>query len=284
MHGGFFMNVYIEYVLIDNFVIDYLMLKATFLTTGINYNKKRLVFCAFLGAIIALIFPLIKLHVVLFTAIKILSGLLVILLAYSYKKPKTYYINAVIFFGYTFLTGGIIIGVFNIFSINYSSESAIAFMVIPAYAIIRTAIGVIKHIYRQKDVMSAVREIEITAFGVTKKGRGFIDTGNALFDDDSPVIFCVKGYAKQFLSGAIKHIKFKKITVGTVNGKAEKIAFKIDIIKIYNGTNLNIHKNVTACIVDEIGEGYQVILHPALLRESEYEVEDENFSQIKKAY
>lgn len=277
------MNVYIEYVLIDNFVIDYLMLKATFITTGINYNKKRLVFCAFLGAIIALIFPLIKLHGLIVSAIKILSGLLIILLAYSYKKPKTYYINALIFFGYTFLTGGIIIGVFNIFSINYSSESAIAFMVIPAYAIIRTAIGVIKHIYRQKDVMSAVREVEITAFGVTKKGRGFIDTGNALFDNDSPVIFCDNGYAKQFLTGDIKNIKFSKIIVNTVNGKREKTTLKIDEIKIYNGTNLNIHKNVTMCIVDEIGQGYQVILHPALIRGNEYESRDKSFREIKKA-
>ncbi|MBQ8427241.1 MAG: sigma-E processing peptidase SpoIIGA [Clostridia bacterium] len=267
------MGVYIEYVLIDNFVIDYLMLKATFATTGIPCKRGRLFLCALFGAIIALIYPLLEFHTLILTSVKILSGLLIILIAYNYKTPKSYYINAVIFFGYTFLTGGIIIGVFNIFSLNYSSESAIAFMVIPAYAVIRTAVGVIKYIYRRKDVQCAVREIEITAFGVTQKGRGFVDTGNSLFDDDSPVIFCEKAFVRPFLSGDIKRIKFKKLGVGTVNGLAEKVAFKIDEIKIYNGTNLNIHNNVTVCIVNDIGEGYDVILHPALIRGNEYEID-----------
>lgn len=272
------MTVYIEYVLIDNFVINYLMLKATFATTGITCSKVRLFLCAFLGAIIALVYPLLEIHAVILTAVKILSGLLIILLSYNYKTLKSYYINALLFFGYTFLTGGVIIGVFNIFSLNYSSEGAVAFMIIPCYAVIRTAISVVKYIYRKKDVQSAVREIEITAFGITQKGRGFVDTGNALFDDDSPVIFCGKSFVKPFLKGDIKRIKFKRLTVRTVNGKAEKTAFKIDEIKIYNGTNPNIHLNVTVCIVNDIGEGYDVILHPALLKGEYYE----NLGKIKK--
>ncbi len=269
------MQVYIEYVLIDNFVIDYLMLKATFATTGIKFSKGRLFLCAFLGAIIALIYPALKVHTLILTVVKILSGLLIILLANNYKKPKTYYINAVIFFGYTFFTGGVIIGTFNIFSINYSSEYSIAVMIIPAYLVIRSVVGVVKYVYRKKDVMTAVRDIEITAFGVTERAVGFIDTGNALFDEDSPVIFCDKHFAKRFLTGDLKNIKFKKLTVGTVNGKAEKTAFKIEQIKIYNGTNTNIHRNVTTCIVNEIGEGYNVILHPALIRGNNYETDRE---------
>jgi hypothetical protein len=148
-------------------------------------------------------------------------------------------------------------------------------MFIPAYAVIRAVVGVVKHIYRQKDVMCAVRECEITAFGITLSARGFVDTGNAIFDEDSLVIFITKDLAMRFFSGKIKDIKFKKLTVGTVNGKAEKMAFKIETIKIYNGTTVNIHNNVTACIVNDIGEGYSVILHPALIRGNCYEVDRE---------
>lgn len=267
------MGVYIEYVLIDNFVIDYLMIEATFATTGLRYSRVRLFLCAILGAVIALIYPLLQVHAVILTAVKILSGLLIILLANNYKKIKTYYVNALIFFGYTFLTGGAIMGLFNIFSIHYSTESSIALMFIPAYAVIRAVVGVVKHIYRQKDVMCAVRECEMTAFGITISARGFVDTGNAIFDEDSPVIFITKDLAMRFLSGKIKDIKFKKLTVGTVNGKAEKMAFKIETIKIYNGTTVNIHNNVTSCIVNDIGEGYSVILHPALIRGNCYEVD-----------
>ena len=54
------MIVYIEYVLIDNFIIDYLMLKATFNLTGMPVKKRRLFLCAFLGAAIALMYPLMQ--------------------------------------------------------------------------------------------------------------------------------------------------------------------------------------------------------------------------------
>ena len=140
------MIVYIEYVLIDNFVIDYLMLKATFTTTGKRYKKGRLFLCAFLGAIIALVFPLIKVHSVILIAIKVLSGILIILISNDYQKKKDFYVHALLFFWYTFLTGGVIIGVFNILGLNYSSEISIALMVIPVYFVLSACIHVIKFI------------------------------------------------------------------------------------------------------------------------------------------
>lgn len=278
LNTGALMIVYIEYVLIDNFVIDYLMLKATFTTTGKRYKKGRLFLCAFLGAIIALVFPLIKVHSVILIAIKVLSGILIILISNDYQKKKDFYVHALLFFGYTFLTGGVIIGVFNILGLNYSSEISIALMVIPVYFVLSACIHVIKFIYRRKDVLRAVYDVEILAYGIVLKGRGFLDTGNGLFDGDNPVIFCEKGFAKRFFDGHLGQIKLKKITVNTVNGSAQKIAFQIDEIKIYIDGKPNIHNNVTVCVVEQTGEGYDVILHPALFRRKI----DETHRKIKK--
>ena len=69
------MKVYIEYVLIDNFVIDYLLLKATFAVTGYPYSKGRLFLCAFLGSLFALLYPLIPVGEPFITISKILFGL-----------------------------------------------------------------------------------------------------------------------------------------------------------------------------------------------------------------
>lgn len=272
------MVVYVEYVLIDNFVIDYLMLEATFATTGIRYSKVRLFLCALLGAIIALIYPMLQVNIIILTAVKILSGLLLILIANKYKTIKRYYVHAMIFFGYTFFTGGIIIGIFNLFSINYSTEASIAVMIIPVYMAIRIAVSLVKYVYRRKEVMQVVCDVDITAYGKTQSAKGFIDTGNALFDGESPVIFCTKDFAMRLLNENLLKVRFKKLSVGTVNGAKEKNAFKIEYLKIYNGTTLNIHTNITTCIVDDIGYGYEIILHPALLRGSNNEIN----SAIKK--
>ena len=272
------MTVYIEYVLIDNFVIDYLMLKATFATTAKRYSKGRLFLCAFLGAIIAITYPLLQVHSIILISVKVCSGLLIILLANSYKSTKELYVNAMLFFAYTFLTGGAIIGVFNILGLNASSELSVATMIIPVYIVLSFARAIINYVYRRKDVLTATVNVEMTAFGKTILARGFIDTGNGVYDKDSPVIFCDKHIFKQFLSGDLGQIKLKKINIFTVNGNSEKTAFKLQEIKIYYGQEPNIYSNVTTCIVDGVGDGYDVILHPALIGKCN----NENLEQTKK--
>ncbi len=260
------MTVFIEYVLIDNFIIDYLMLKASLLLSANTVSRGRLLFCAFLGAIFALFYPLITVHSVLLTAIKICFGLLLVLLAGKFKSKKDYYVTAVTFFTYTFLTGGAIIGIFNILGLPYSSEISIAIMVVPVYFVFSGVTSVIKFLYRQKNVASYIVDVEITAFGTTKKARGFYDTGNELYDGDNPVIVCNKNFAKDFLGGDIKDLKFKTLSVSTVNGIEKNIAFNISQIKIYNLQNVNIFNNVTLCVAKQkVGRNYDIILHSALM-------------------
>ncbi len=259
------MTVYIEYVLIDNFIIDYLMLKASLLLSATTVSRVRLLFCAFLGAIFALFYPLISVNTLLLTLIKICFGLLLVLIAGKFKSKKDYYVTAVTFFVYTFLTGGAVIGIFNIFGIPYSSEISIAVMVIPVYFIFKGITSVVKFLYRQKDINCYIREVEITAFGVSKKCKGFFDTGNELYDGDKPVIVCGKKIAQSFFDGNIGNIKLKKLTVNTVNGKEENIAFNIEQIKIYNLNKRNIFNNITLCVSKKsVGRNYDVILHPSL--------------------
>ncbi len=259
------MTVYIEYVLIDNFVIDYLMLKASFTLTASSVSKVRLFLCAFFGALFALFYPLINLHTVLLTVIKICFGLLMVLVAGKFKSKKDFYVTAIVFFVYTFLTGGAIIGIFTLLGLPYSSEISIAVMVLPVYLVFTGVTKVAKFLYRQKDVNCYLRKIEISAFGKTKQGVGFFDTGNELFDGDNPVIVCNESFAREFLGGDISKIKLKKINVNTVNGQKQNIAFNIEQIKIYNGENLNIFSNVTLCVSKEkVGRNYDVILHPSL--------------------
>ncbi len=263
------MTVYIEYVLIDNFIIDYLMLKASFALTATSVTRSRLFFCAFLGALFALAYPLLSMHTVLLTLIKICFGLLMVFVAGKFKNKKAFYVTTVVFFAYTFMTGGAVIGIFSILGVPYSTEYSIALMVVPVYFIFMGVTSVVKFLYRRKDINCNIYDIEITAFGVTKKGKGFFDTGNELYDGDNPVIVCGKNFAKEFMGGGLGKIKLKRITVNTVNGKQENIAFDIEQIKIYNLDEPNIFKKVTLCVSkSEVGANYDVILSPALAGEN----------------
>jgi stage II sporulation protein GA (sporulation sigma-E factor processing peptidase) len=205
------MTVYIEYVIIDNVVIDYLMLKATFALTGIRSSRGRLFLCSFFGAAVALIYPLIESVTAISVVLKILSGLLIVCLAAKYNTVKSYYINAVVFFCFTFLTGGAIIGVFSLFSIPYSAELSVALMAIPAYFIIRAVSEVLKFVYRRKDVVKLTYKLDLTLLGRVVPAVGFLDTGNALYDGDNAVIVTDKKFFLALAGDNLIKLKLKKL-------------------------------------------------------------------------
>ena len=263
------MTVYIEYVIIDNLVIDYLLLKATFAITTITVLRRRLFFCAFLGAAIALIYPLIESHQLILTSVKILSGCLIVLLAAKYNSIKSYFINLIVFVSLTFLTGGAIIGGFNVLGLNYSSEYSVALIFIPAYLLIRGATQVVKFIYKRKNIAAFLYKTELVLGGKSITVNGFMDTGNGLYDGDSPVVICKSSVFNKLLDGSNLKLKIKKIRINTLNGEKYYPTVKLDKIKIYILDKVNIYNNVSLSIVKgEVGEGYDLILHPALMEEN----------------
>ena len=131
------MTVYIEYVLIDNFIIDYLILKATFTVTAKNTVKGRLFICALILSVFAVIFPLIKLNGVIGGLVKFFYGLLCIILAYDYKSLKEYVGVALVFFALTFLTGGFVTALYGAFDLPFGNKLTIAVAVIPIYLILK---------------------------------------------------------------------------------------------------------------------------------------------------
>ncbi len=262
------MTVYIEYVIIDNFVIDYLLLKATYAITGMPVKRWRLFICSFLGAGIALIFPFIKTHALITVILKICSGLLITLLSANYKTLNSYIVNSAIFFGYTFLLGGAIVGMYNILGLNYSSELSIALMVAPVYALMRALTALIKHIYRRKSIACLTYQVKMGVMGKEVSATGFMDTGNGLFDGDSPVIVCDKRFFASIVDARLLKTTIKKLTVRTVTGETTYPSIKLDYLRIYILDEPNIFNNVTLCVsAGSVGEGYDLILHPALLEE-----------------
>lgn len=258
------MIVYVEYVLIDNFVIDYLLLKATYFTCGIRPKKYRLIISATFGGVIALAFPLLNAHTLILTTLKIVSGIFLVLISGKLGNVKRYIIVSAVFIGYTFLTGGAILGIYSVFNIEASSELSVALIIVPAYLVINGAVGVVRYIYRRKNVEKFTYKVMVTVGKTSCECNGFLDTGNGVYDNGNPVIFCEKQFANNFINGSLP--KMKRITVNTVNGSMQKVAFEVSGLEIFNvdGGN-NVLKNITICVSEAGFEtGYQIILHPQL--------------------
>ncbi len=259
------MVVYIEYVLIDNFVIDYLLLKATFVITNLSVKKGRLFLCAFLGGVFALTYPFMQEIGFLLTIIKILFGLLLMLLATNYKSIKSYYVNTLIFFALTFLTGGTILGLSNILGIELGTEFSIVIIILPTYLIIKGITELIKYIYKRKEVVSFIYDIELMLNNNVVKAKGFLDTGNGLYFNNEPVIICNKKLFLGLINSNSQLPKLEKIECKTVGGKTSLLAVKINSLKIYFNNEERIFNNVVMAITKEVSVEYQVILHPSFI-------------------
>ena len=277
------MTVYVEYVLIDNFFIDFMLMKTAFYITGKTVSRFRLAACSLLGAVFALFYPLITDNAFIITAAKILFGLTLTFIAAKFSRLKDYAAFTAVFIGLTFFTGGAIIGVFSVFGIDYSSEYSVALMVLPVYIAFTGVKRLIRYFYRKKDAFASVVDAEITFCGKTVKIRGFFDTGNGLYKDFSPVVIVSKKTLTPFIT-PLFFKNAKSVNVKTVNGSERKICFKPDLFVIYSGGEKNIYNNVAVAVTRQTFDGYDAILHPALMgKNTEKNNENQTAVETEKA-
>ncbi len=268
------MTVFIEYVLIDNFVIDYLLLSLSLRIVGVKTSRLRLILSAGLGAVFSLVYPLFDFIVFIEIAIKLLFGLLMVIIVAKYKSGKSCYLTAVIFNALTFLTGGIILGVGYMLSINLSSELSVALMILPVLAIVRFIKSLAVFLKTRNRINQYSYKVFIEVLGKNVSGVGFLDTGNCAFDGVNPIVFCTKDMVNNFIALGII-IPMYRINVKTVTGSLDNLSFKADKFIICLGQDKYEFNSVTVCVSKNLPMGIDVLIHPALM-------EDINAKKIDK--
>lgn len=263
------MSVFIEVVLIDNLIIDYLLLRTTFLIMGKKYKNRWLIFSSIIGAIFALLYPLLRVKGGLLFLIKILSGALMVLISNSFIKFKEYYYNFLVFLCLTFLSGGALSFLSTSLENQNITKYTSLFIIIPFFLVIEGVRRIITIIYKRKTVVSNLYEIKLSDYGLSINEKGFYDTGNLAYHNGLPVIFADRSLFEKALANIEFIKKLKKITVSTVQGKEQKNCF-YSIISVKKDKTY-IRKEVYVCIANISDlSGYRIILHPDLIEE-EYE-------------
>ena len=108
------MTVYIEYVIIDNFIIDFLLIKSSFKIAKIKSNLLRQIISASVGTAFAVIVPFFNLNGVFNVIVKVLAGGFIVFTGGKYVSFKSYFTALFFFFLFTFISGGLIIALFNL--------------------------------------------------------------------------------------------------------------------------------------------------------------------------
>ncbi len=251
------MTVYIEYAVLDNFIIDWLLFRYTLLLVGVKGKKGRLFLCALFGTAFAVALPLSALPFWAELLLKMLSGLLLVLWLARYPSVKKYFAAVGVFLLLTFLTGGALTALFQLFP-TIDTELCVGMILGGTWGIASGSYRALRFLYRRKEVYRYVLDCELTLKGKTVFARGFVDTGNRLYDGDRAVAICSARFALALTDDFTER---KYIEVGTVNGREKILAFPIDRLLIYRGDKPNIYENITLGLTDRTDfDAYDVLL------------------------
>ena len=185
------MNVYVEYVILDNFVVDLLILYLVARALKLHSSKWRVVVGALLGTVFAVVSPLLNVSVSLAVLCKIALALLMVAVLAEFKNAKQYFTSVLLFFSFTFLLGGACLGVLSILtndvasyvSLNYEASVPVGLIVFVVWVYVRIIGEFAQYIYKRKEVNSFLFDCEVETKHAKLNMVGFLDSGNHLFDD-----------------------------------------------------------------------------------------------------
>lgn len=259
------MIVYVEYVILDNLVIDYLLLKATFSILKSQTNRLRILLSSIVGAFYALIFPIMNLPMVVTLIFKVVSGASLIRIGCKYNGLRHFYINFVIFVTITFLSGGSVYAIYNFLGLTVGSEFCVAFIIVPTALTVSLTKKVILFLYQRKTIYQNTYSVILISNGVTIRLNGFLDTGNLAYDNGEPLVFLSHKVCQKFFNG-IKPLSLRRVSVNTINGEKQNLCFTCEKLIVFMGQSENIYNNVNVCVAKNLNVGgAELLLHPDLI-------------------
>ncbi|HEY8443257.1 MAG TPA: sigma-E processing peptidase SpoIIGA [Clostridia bacterium] len=278
------MEVYIEYVILDNFFITLAILIITSKCLHIELSWQRGLIASSFGTLCAVLIPIIRAHNILLILLKITSGALICLVVPKKLTFKKYLSFFATFLGVTVFLGGLSVAVIymltedlsSAFRVNYFKDFPIG--VIIAVLVLAVFFGVRFFVFnfRVKNLRPFLRKMEIFYQGKSISLNGLIDSGNNLYDPDSnlPVVVVNKRTIFNLLSdeavislakGGLKNAK--TISYGTASNISQMLILKPDKILIYSGDQVNTIYDVMLGFAQNTvgGQTYEALIHPALI-------------------
>ncbi len=277
------MDIYVEYVIIDNMAIDCILLYLTCRICGVSVGRLRLFAGGALGTATALLLPVLPLHSWALFAFKIAAGLLIFFTGVPFKGIKRGINAAVVFFCLTFLMGGACIAVLALtaseiraaITLDYVAPVPIGAVVLPVFFCGLAAVRLAGYVERRRSVVPFLRTVRILAGESSGELTGFIDTGNRLFDKNSvPVCVITYAGAVKLFGGEVLGMYLRAserdyISMQGADGSSTKLlSFYASRVDILNSGHIITHENVPfAILMRELRDTdpYDILLSPSLI-------------------
>lgn len=228
-----FMIVYIEYAILDNMAIDTVLLYLVCVTIGHKLYWHRIILSSVVGTVCALVVPLV--HIWIGYVIK---SVCLLSMCYIVCGRKRLHISVVLLLVYTFLLGGMILGILSLLGVEYNVDNIsctyystvpIGMYVLAVVLCVMLVLYVVRYIQHRRTTGSAVVDIVLMLSGQHLPCSGYIDSGNMLLVEGVPVCFVCGRLGKkvsQLLSVAVIRNNSVKVQYTTMSGSRQTVGIR----------------------------------------------------------
>lgn len=188
------MEVYIEYVILDNLIINYVLLELTNKTAKLNAKKRYCILSSVLGTIVSIVLPLLNIQLskiatnIVLISIKICLGLAMCLII---KKPKSitqFLTTFFLFLTYTFVLGGMCFGLIYFLNLQttfsglliFGFEIPVSLFVLLGVIYVKILLFLINYIKHKNSYSSFYFDVKLKNNNNTVLVTGFLDSGNQI--------------------------------------------------------------------------------------------------------
>ena len=185
------MTVYVEYVFLSNFSVNFMLLYFTVKICKTDLKKLRLFFADLLGSFVAIVLPLFSPGFVFSTLTKLFLSLGIVGILAKYKSKGQFFKNLLVFWALTFLFGGVLFGFYYVTKTDFSVQedlsiiSASAFPLILAGGLFFCLLvkNLVCYLNAKKNDVGFTFDVRLEIGGESFLLKGFLDSGNRLTDD-----------------------------------------------------------------------------------------------------
>ncbi len=280
------MQVYVEYVIIENLIINAVLLSSTGLVIRRRRSYLRIIASACFGTAFSVLFPFVGLNGVPLYLCKIICGGVMVLIAFGFPSLKVFSLAFFFLAVFTYVTGGAIVFLCNVFGgdyvitgggLQYSGNTVIPYGSIIGVTFFTCELVTRKivKLLKKRDLEGFYKEVMIIdGPNATPVLSGFVDTGNKLYDDKSgaPVAVISSSVADKLIMEGILSLngaRYQKYA--TVSGESKMLIFYVSKMVIYSGDNRNIIDNATLGVGGNIAGGIDVLIPAAFCSNKLYD-------------
>lgn len=206
------MTLFIEYVILDNMTIDYLLLSLVGVVSKDNLKFYRKIIACIVGTLFAIFLPYIAKFRMIAIVYKLVCALLMILILKKHKSFRNYLKDLLMLLFFTFLFGGVLIGILTMLNIEYTTTGFILYnfeLPIGVFLII-FYIGfwllrkIINALNRQLKLNNFTYNIKLIDNANVVQGIGYFDSGNMI---------CKNGQAVNIISSELFFKLYQNYTI-----------------------------------------------------------------------